>query len=304
MIKEIQIGQTSWISIIHPGKKDIDTLKSQFPDMHPLILSDLHTPTIRPLSEAYEREMYMVMHFPALISNENKVKPREIDLILRKKTIVTVQYDPIKEIDDVWNECESNKELAEQYGKSPIDLLYHLLKRIFSRTFAELDQIQAEIDKAEEKVFAGREKEIFTDITLLKRDVLDFSRAMKPQRMILESFLEDGPKLYGEHARPFLAALFSEYMRAANLLENHKEALDALYDTTSSQLATKTNEIMRVFTILAFISFVPTVIANIYGMNIRDLPFGDHPYAFLIVVGIMVTLTLSIYLALKWRKLV
>src|SRR3989338_8546865 len=131
-----------------------------------------------------------------------------------------------------------------------------------------------------------------------------FPGAVKPQRMTLESLLEEGPELYGEESHPFLKALLSEYNRVANLLENHKEALDALYDTTSSQLATKTNEIMRVFTILAFITFIPTVVANIYGMNVVNIPFAEHPIAFWIVIGFMIIATVAIYLALKWRKLV
>ncbi|OGZ95475.1 MAG: hypothetical protein A2847_00435 [Candidatus Sungbacteria bacterium RIFCSPHIGHO2_01_FULL_50_25] len=302
MIRERKIDGISWISIVHPGKKDIDTLRNQFPDIHPLILEDLRTPTIRPLSENYEREIYMVMHFPTIISGKNKVHAREIDFILRKRILVTVQYDSIPELEEIWNESEH--ETTEQYGKTPAHLLYYLHKRFFSRALTDLDQIQAEIDKAEEEVFAGREKEIFTDITLLRRDVLDYSRTMKPQRMALESLLEQGTELYGELARPFFSGTLSEYIRVANLIENHKEALDALYDTASSQLATKTNEIMRVFTILAFISFIPTVVANIYGMNVVNIPFSDHPIAFWIVIGFMIITTVAIYLVLKWRKLV
>jgi magnesium transporter len=278
-------------------------LRAQFPDIHPLILQDLRTPTIRPLSENYESEIYMVMHFPTLIS-KNKVHAREIDFILRQKSLVTVQYDSIAELERMWDECGKNGETMEQIGKSPAHLLYYLLKSIFSRALTELDQIQTEIDNAEEKVFSGKEKEIFTDITLLKRDVLDFSRALKPQRMTLEALLEQGPVLYGEQSRPFFSGLLSEYTRVAALAENHKEALDALYDTTSSLLATKTNETMRVFTILAFISFIPTAVANIYGMNVINIPFAQHPLAFWIVFSFMALATFLIYLALKWRKLI
>ena len=67
MIKELQIKNTSWISITRPTREDIDTLRSQFPDIHPLVLEDLRTPTIRPFTENYERELYLVMHFPVLV---------------------------------------------------------------------------------------------------------------------------------------------------------------------------------------------------------------------------------------------
>ena len=166
---------------------------------------------------------------------------------MRRETLVSVQYDTIPELEEVWNECTQNSnEVITQYSQTSAHLLYYLMRRFFSKMLSELDQVQTVIDKLEEKVFTGHEKEIFNDITLLKRDILDYSRALKPQRIILETLFEQGSELYGASARPFLSALLSEYTRVANLLENHKEALDALYDTTSSQLVTKTNEIMRV----------------------------------------------------------
>ena len=304
MIRELLVKQTSWVSITNPGKNDLDTLRSQFSDIHPLIINDLRTPTIRPLAEVYDQEFYMVMHFPTFLSQKNKVHVREIDFILRRETLISVQYGAIPELEEVWNECAQNKEEITQYSQTSAHLLYYLMRRFFSKMLLELDQIQAAIDKSEEEVFNGREKEIFTDITLLKRDLLDYSRALKPQRIILETLIEKGSELYGATALPFLSAILSEYTRVASLLENHKEALDALYDTTSSQLATKTNEIMRVFTILAFITFIPTIVANIYGMNIDRMPFISDQNAFWTVIGIMTILTLSVYLVLKWRKLV
>lgn len=303
-MRELKIKDTTWISLVKPSSEEINELGKRFPQIHPLVLEELLTPTIRPRVENYDHHLYMVLHFPKFVPGPQKSISHEMDFILMQDILITVQYDDMELVNNFWRECEMKNAVKERYGKSPIHLLYYLVRMLFSDALKELDKIQEEIDTVEEQVFGGHEKETLEDISILKRDVLDFRRALKPQHLTLESLVNQGINLYGEKVKPFLNDLVGEYLKVWNMLETHKEALDAVHDTNRQLLAARTNEIMKVFTILAFISFIPTVVANIYGMNISHLPYADDPNAFWIVQGAMVGLTLFIYLILKWRKLV
>lgn len=303
-MREQQVKDTKWVSIIRPTQDDVQTLGKRFPQIHPLVLEDLMTPTIRPRVESYDHHLYMVLHFPKFTPGYEKSITYEIDFILMANMFITVQYDDNAMIEDFWHECESEEIIRGRYGKTPIHLLYYLLRQFFSHSLRELDKIQEEIDGVEEKVFSGKEKEILEEISYLKRDILDFRRVFKPQHLTLESLVRPTVQLYGENTKPFLLDLIGEYLKVWNLLETHKETLDALYDTNNSLLATKTNEIMRVFTILAFISFIPTAIANIYGMNIQHIPLADSPNAFFSIILFMLIITGIVYVMLKWKKLV
>lgn len=303
-MRELKVGNITWVSLVKPDHEEIKELGQAFPQIHPLVLEELFTPTIRPRVENYDHHLYMVLHFPKFIPGVEKSIASEIDFILMQDTVITVQYDSIPVLENFWHECEEQKVAKERYGKTPIHLLYYLLRQFFATAMRELDQIQEAIDELEEKVFTGQAKEIIEDITFLKRDVLDFRRALKPQHLTLESLTHQGAGLYGEKIRPFLSDLVGEYLKAWNLLETHKETLDALYDTNRQLIAAKTNEVMRVFATLAFITFIPTAVANIYGMNIEDLPFSDQANSFWIVLGFMGVATLIVYLTLKWKRLI
>lgn len=303
-MRELKLKDIRWISIVKPSAEDIKELGSQFPQIHPLILEELTTPTIRPRVENYDHHLYMVLHFPKFVPGPEKSIAYELDFILLIDTLITVQYEEIPILEELWHKCEDKGIMAERYGKTPVHLLYYILRQFYADALRELDAIQGEIDIIEDRVFAGHEKEILTDISLLKRDILDFRRAFKPQHLTLESLASQGSLIYGDKVKPFLSDLMGEYFKVWNLLETHKETLDALHDTNRQLLAAKTNEIMKVFTILAFISFIPTVIANIYGMNIVSLPFAQNPNAFWIVQALMIGITLLVYLVLKWKKLV
>lgn len=303
-MRELKLKNMSWISLVKPGKEDVEELGARFPQIHPLILEELLTPTIRPKVENYDHHLYMVLHFPIFTPGYEKSISNELDVILMSDVIITVQYDYITTVDDFWHECEDREKAIEHYGKTPLHLLYYLLRRFFTNSLKELDLIQGKIDEVEEQVFSGHEKEILEVISYLRRDIVDFRRALKPQHMTLQSLEAQAVALYGENVRPFLSDLIGEYLKVWDLLENHNETLDALYETNSSLLLSKTNEIMRVFTILAFISFIPTVIANIYGMNIINLPFAEEPAAFWIIQIMMLGSMALVYIILRWKKLV
>jgi len=303
-MRELKIKEISWISLVRPTADDIKELRERFPEIHPLILEELLTPTIRPKVENYDHYLFMVLHFINFIPGAEKSISYEFDFILMPKVIITTQYEDVPVLEEFWHECESRGKIQEHYGKTPVHLLYYLLRQFFSASLRELDQIQEAIDALEEKVFTNPVKDTLEEIANLKRDILDFRRTFRPQQLTLDSLIPQGVQLYGENTRPFLMDIVGEYLKVWNLLETHKEALDALYDTSRQLLATRTNEIMRVFTILAFISFIPTAVANIYGMNIAHIPLAERPGAFWMVLLIMILLTGVVYAALKWKKLV
>ena len=73
-------------------------------------------------------------------------------------------------------------------------------------------------------------------------------------------------------------------------------------DAFASVISNNLNVVLKFLTAVTIILMIPTLIASMYGMNIR-LPFQDHPYAFLINIGISFTLTLIstiIFIKRKW----
>jgi magnesium transporter len=73
-------------------------------------------------------------------------------------------------------------------------------------------------------------------------------------------------------------------------LDEYKEIIEGLNDTHDSLATNRTNEVVRTLTIIATVLLPITVVSSIYGMNIEHLPWADGPYAFPIVVLIMVVI--------------
>jgi len=89
---------------------------------------------------------------------------------------------------------------------------------------------------------------------------------------------------------------------------HHQDAIDHLRDAASSVLdahvslvTMRTNEIMRVLTIIASIFIPMTFVAGVYGMNFRNMPELEMAWAYPVTWAVMVGIGLTM-LAYFWRK--
>ncbi len=302
-MRELKIKNLPWISIINPTRQDQKELKERFPQIHNLILEEIIKPTIRTRVENFGESLFMILHFPSFIEKQGRTVSSEVDFILLPDALITVQYDNNKLLEDFWHQNKDDF-IEDQYGHSPIHFLYYLLRGYFSFLTKELDQIQLKMDKLEDQAFSSQEKESLKKISSLRKSVLDFRKAIKPQHLTLESLIKQGSEFYGKKVSPLLTELLGEYTRVWSHLENHKEVLDALYDTHFSLVTIRTNEAVRSLTLLALMTFIPMTIAGIFGINALDTPLVRQTNGFwLVIVFMIMVMTLS-YLVLKWRKII
>jgi magnesium transporter len=77
--------------------------------------------------------------------------------------------------------------------------------------------------------------------------------------------------------------------RIWDMLENYKEVVEALEDTNESVLSHRVNDILRVLTVISVILLPLTLLASIFGMNVK-VPGQGSVEAFWIVVAVMVVM--------------
>ncbi|HNT52541.1 MAG TPA: magnesium transporter CorA family protein, partial [Candidatus Syntrophosphaera sp.] len=84
-----------------------------------------------------------------------------------------------------------------------------------------------------------------------------------------------------------------ENKQAIEMANIHSSILSGMMDAFASIISNNLNVVMKFLTSVTIILAVPTLIASIYGMNIR-LPFADHAQAFGIVLGVSLLITLML----------
>src|SRR3954453_22525738 len=80
--------------------------------------------------------------------------------------------------------------------------------------------------------------------------------------------------------------------RIWDMLENYKEVVEALEGTNESVISHRVNDVLRVLTSISVIVLPLTLIASVWGMNVR-VPGEEGTTAFWIVVGAMVAILVA-----------
>jgi len=246
-----------------------------------------------------------LVHFPIYNPREKTTKSMELDFLITKNTLITVRYAKIKPLQEFWRDCEIDKTVYFQ--NSPAFLLHCMLEKLNSFSFRQIDHITRKINDVEKRIFEVRgtkeEEKLVESITLIRRDILDFRRTIKPQSTILRSLKARGVAFFGKRMGPYFTDIIGDHLRVWDLLENHKETIESLQEANDSLLSNRTNLVMKVLTMFAVVVFPLTLLAGIFGMNTHYLPIVGTKYDFWIVVGIMLAGTafmLAIFRKKKW----
>lgn len=85
-------------------------------------------------------------------------------------------------------------------------------------------------------------------------------------------------------------------------LESLVQDLALVREAFESEIANKTNGLLKIFTVIATIFLPLNLISSMYGMNVKHIPFVDWDYGYYYVLGIMLTISLSLILLFKKKK--
>lgn len=292
----------TWIDFEAPTKEDIDYLNEHF-DIHPLVIEELVTPSYQPRVLRYPNCLFFSLHVPLFDVKERTTYPGELDIILTKNHLITGHRHHIYQIGKFFDDLESRPALRREYLEAtPAHTLYRLLQILLESCFPKLKHISDKLDHIETQVFAGREKEMVAEISVVKRDILNFRRTLKPQRSLLESItLLDQPFIPRE-LKVYFQDLISTNIRIWNMLESSKETIEALEATNNSLLSNKLDQTMKVLTIFSAVILPLSVYSNAMSMNVLHLPFEGSSFGFWIHLVFMVILSLSTLFVFKWKK--
>lgn len=298
----IKSPNITWIDIKNPSPKELKFLAENY-RLHPVILEHLKGPTVRSNVEEYNGYIYAVLHFPVYNPEKKISESTEIDFIITPDTLITARYQNIEPFEEFIKKCKpvSSPLKRDSMNRSSIYLFYHLVKNLYSFSLRELDHIDEKIILIEEAIFSGHEKEMLLALSLVRSDVLNFLRTLKPQGTVLESLIARSES-FEIQTKPYLIDLIGEHNRVISQSENHRDSIEGLQATNESLLNAKTNEIMKVLTIMAFVILPLTLVSSLFSMNTSVLPIVGSPYDFWIITGSMTVLAIIFFAIFKHKK--
>jgi len=304
-INSISYGKLTWFYIERPSSSEVKFLEQHF-NFHPLNLDDVLSRIQRPKIDEYEDHLFIVLHFPVFDKENRITKPSEVDIFIGESYVVTIHCDAnLKPLAKFFRECQINEERRKVYlGRSSAFLLYHILDRLVNYCFPILNKITENVDDIEDVIFTKTVPETVRQISLIRRDLISFRRVIRPQVAVIETLEREEYPFFKEEQEIYFGDIADHIRKIWDGLEDCKEVVDGLAETSNWLTSHRIQEIMRVLTIVMAILAPPTLIASFFGMNI-PLPGGIVSGSLLpfgILFSIMALIGAGMFIYLRHRK--
>jgi magnesium transporter len=288
-------GQFIWVALSDPTAEELAAIEREF-DLHELPMEDVRHGHQRPKIDEYGEALFAVLHIVEQGAEELGIG--EMDIFAGRNYAVSVRSRSQKGFQEVRARCEREPELL-QHG--PGYVLYALMDAVVDRYFPILDQIEGELDKLEESIFANKSARAnIESLYYVKQKLATLKHATAP-------LLEACGKLYGGRVPPVCSGLGEYFRDVYDHLVRLNQHIDSLRDTVITAIQVNLamitigeNEVTKRLAAYAALVAIPTMIAGVYGMNFEQMPELKWAYGYPMAVGLMVAIDL--YLWYRFRK--
>lgn len=297
-----------WIDRIHlvnPNKEDIDFLVKKY-DLHDLIIEDLLELNTQDKIDVYDRNIFIVLHFPKYNQITQRYMLNEFDAILWKNFIITVTRFPTNHIYKIRQEYQKEIQnwVDEEFKISPYYILYRILDAMYDKVLNLLTKFSKDIIEIEERMLTTQnlKKDILEKLMIKKRNIIFLKHMFQPQQEITEDLAEEITKFYEWELEVYFEDISYKLDKIINNIWIIFENVDSLTEIYNSLMNIKINSIITILTIFTAIVWIHTLIAWIYWMNVI-LPLSEYPYTFWLLLFLMILITffvLWIFKKLKW----
>jgi magnesium transporter len=262
-------GTTVWVDV--QGFADTAKLRAiaRVFELHPLVLEDATNVPQRAKSEVHAHEHVLVARVP-VAAEDGTLEVPQACIILGRGWLLTFQdlrrgiFDPVRE--------------AIRQGSGPIRqlgadyLAYALLDAVVDRYFPVVEALATELEDVEAEVAQRPAPDLLARLQRVRRALAAVRRVGWPQREALGELAREPSPFVSNEVRVYLRDVEQHVRQIIELADSSRELAGLVTEIYLSQISHRTNEVMKVLTLVSSIFIPLTFVVGIYGMNFDVMP--------------------------------
>lgn len=260
-------ANTVWVDLPDPGAEvqpDVAHVLRDVFQFHPLAVDDALVETHVPKVDDWGDYLYVVLHAVNFHAGMDHIETMEVDIFVGANYLVTHHVNDVPALDRMWQTALRD----ERHTRKGVDyLLYELCDFIATDYMPVMDRIDEAIDLIQDTVFDSRNPRAVQTIFKLKSTVLDLRRVLSPQREVLNKLSRGDFPMIDTNVRIYMRDVYDHFVRLTDLNESLRDLVAGSLDTYLSVTANRTNEVMKVLTIITVLFMPLTFITGFFGMN-------------------------------------
>lgn len=282
-----------WLGLVEPTHEELQHA-AQVLGLHPLSVEDASHAHQRPKVELFAEATLCVFKTVFYDDAASAIDTGEVSVFTSPRFVLTVRHGLGAQLATTRHTFEADPGFL---SLGPYSVLHAVLDKVVDDYLAISEELETDIAALERRVFSDDASSDAEVIYLLKREVIEFRRAVRPLRQELDRLMTASvPGMVPELA-PFFRDVIDHVARVADAVEGFDELLAGMLQADLAQIQVRQNSDMRRITAWVAIAAVPTMVAGIYGMNFEHMPELRWRYGYAVVMFGLIT-----GCALLWRR--
>ncbi len=254
-----------------PSPGQLEQIGTAF-GLHPLALEDVRHQGQRPKVDYFDSHAVIILNQPGLA--QDGIILDQVNLFVGARFVISIHAGEQDPFTPVRQRMRSHSRSFNRLG-APY-LAYALADVIVDQAFPLMERLGERIEELEESVLANPGSDTLAQVHTLRRELLVLRRQWWPTRDVFARLLRDDVDPFGLELAPWLRDIHDHTIQIMDLLESYREMATSLTEAYLSAVNQRSNDVIRVLTIIATIFIPLTFLVGVYGMNFAH---PDSPWS-------------------------
>lgn len=268
-----------WIDIQGLGSESTLRRMAEIFSLHLLTLEDLANVPSRPKTEIHDTYQQFVTRMVRVSDDGVDLIVEQVCIIWGRNFVMTIQEMSGDILDPIRSRMRTGQGRPIRTN-GPDYVAYAIIDCIIDGFFPVLDQYAEWLGSLEEACISDPVPSTLEEINQVRRELMMLRRAIWPQCDAIHRLATEDSQFVSDNVRVFLRDTHNHTVQVADVVDSFRELATGLLSTYLSTTGNRTNDIMKVLTIMASIFIPLTFMAGIYGMNFDAMPELKLPWAY------------------------
>ncbi|HPB11132.1 MAG: magnesium transporter CorA family protein [Kiritimatiellia bacterium] len=297
-LKEVpELTGTCWINLADPSTEEISRVQ-ELARVPREFLTDPLDKDERPRLEIDEGVTLLIVHVPYHEPHENLIPFHTLPLgiVLTDSHVITIcnRQTPVTStfLDQIRRVCP-----PEDQFRFAFQILWH--SAILYLRY--LRDVRQRADMVEQDLHESISNEALMRLLNIEKSLVYFTTSLKANDILIGRLEHTRQLDIPDKDLDILEDVAVEYRQALEMATIHSNILTGTLDTFASIISNNLNNVMKYLTSITLVLMLPTLVASIYGMNI-ELPLQHSPYAFIMLMGFSIVISIAVALVMVRRR--
>ena len=291
--KSKSIRDGAWINVNNAQKEDLEKIV-KLADLDYADLQDTLDPYELPRIERHEGSVIIFMRNPRDKTKDEFLYTQPLTIVITNKHFITITISQNKIIETI---LEKDAKFATTQRAR---LLIYILLQIAQKFTREIKAVKNDVLSQKKHIKQIESSDI---VNLIENEEIlnQYTSSLSPMKSVFKTIAKGKYIYLYEYDEDSLQDMITSINQSVDLCDVSIKSIQSLRDSYQIIFTNRLNKVIKLLTAFTIIMTIPTIIASVYGMNVK-LPLADNPLAFIYVLIIGFVISLFFFILFTKKK--